>query len=328
MNSLIVKTMGILAGTCILSPFSPGRVGTTTNTGPMPFAEGKVIVNSERSLSINQGLTSPYNVVSSSPDPAPRSGGLTSTQIVTQEQKWIAQYNHLHHAQFDSVTGTAPTAATIARQNAYIVQLKQESQTPQFQQQLTRQWEAQHPSSSSIVIKSNEINIPVGAINVTTTYQPSSTMHIDDGGTKYASDLTIAYTIADDIATYFLSTVGNIVLDVANLLGISLNSYVPMSSELWHTYRYGYKNVYVWNGASWVLCLTTGDRQWFKHATISYVPDGSSYTTGTTYNWLPPAYGPIHTDFSYLWNNSSLMDQEAESNFQRGIYTYVPWYNS
>ena len=119
-----------------------------------------------------------------------------------------------------------------------------------------------------------------------------------------------------------------IVLDVANLLGISFNSYVPMSSELWHTYRYGYKNVYVWNGASWVLCLTTGDRQWFKHATISYVPNGSSYATGTTYNWLPPAYGPIHTDFSYLWNNASLMDQEAESNFQRGIYTYVPWYNS
>ena len=87
--------------------------------------------------------SNPHNAVSSSTGPAPRSiAGLTPRQIVTQEKNWITQYNHLHHAQFDSVTGTAPSAASIARQNAYIAQIKQESQTLQFQQQLTHQWKA------------------------------------------------------------------------------------------------------------------------------------------------------------------------------------------
>lgn len=73
-------------------------------------------------------------------------------------------------------------------------------------------------------------------------------MHIDDGGNKSASDLSIAYTIAKDISSFFFSTVGNIVVDVTNLLGISFNSNYGVASELWHTYRYGYKNVYVWSG--------------------------------------------------------------------------------
>ena len=89
----------------------------------------------------------PHHAVSSSIDPAPRTiVGLTPRQIITQEKNWIAQYNRLHHAQFDSVTGTAPSAASIARQNTYIAQLKQESQTPQFQQQLTHQWKARKGS--------------------------------------------------------------------------------------------------------------------------------------------------------------------------------------
>jgi hypothetical protein len=119
------------------------------------------------------------------------------------------------------------------------------------------------------------------------------------------------------------------VTEVTGLIGIPLNSTAGMSSEIWNTYTYGYKNVYVWSGGSWVLSLTTGDRQWYKHALTSYVPQGAQAAITKPSDWVPAhGYGPIYTNYSYLWNNSSLLDQTAESNDNRGIYTYVPWYNS
>jgi len=84
---------------------------------------------------------------------------------------------------------------------------------------------------------------------------------------------------------------------------------------------------YRWNGNSWVLSLTTGDREWHKHAIISYVPPDATYATGTPYNWIPPKYKPTHTDYSSLWNNTSLLEQEVEANYNERIDEYVPWYH-
>ncbi len=75
------------------------------------------------------------------------SAGLSVSQqrIRTEELHAIYQYNRLHHVRYG--TSTSPSAASIARQNAYVVHFKKESQTPQFQEQLTRQWQAQHQTS-------------------------------------------------------------------------------------------------------------------------------------------------------------------------------------
>ena len=255
--------------------------------------------------------------------------GLAPGQIEAAEQNVIAQFNADNNVQSYSASPDG-TAQSIAEQNAYVAQLQAESKTSEVQQQLTENWRAQNQkniplANSNTASPDTSINPPVGSIEITTTYDAGSNIYVDANAS--ASDLSVAYTIAEDIASYFLSNVGDIVEDVVEILGGSINTSDGVSSELYHTYTYGYEDAYIWNGNNWVLSLTTGDREWYKHAVISYVPSGATYAVGTTYNWVPPEYGPIHTDYSSLWNNTSLLEQEAESNYNEGVYEYVPWYD-
>jgi hypothetical protein len=256
--------------------------------------------------------------------------GLAPGQIESAEQNIIAQFNADNNVQSYSASPDG-TAQSIAEQNAYVAQLQAESTTPEVQQQLTENWRAQNQeniplANTNTVSPDTSVNPPVGSIEITTTYDASLNIHVD--ANESASDLSTAYTIAEDILSYFLSNVGSIVEDVVEILGRSINTSDPVSSELYHTYTYGYEDAYIWNGNNWVLSLTTGDREWYRHATISYIPPDATYAVGYTYNWVPSeGYGPIHTDYSSLWNNTSLLEQEAESNYNEGVYEFVPWYD-
>ncbi|SDW97122.1 hypothetical protein SAMN04489725_1253 [Alicyclobacillus hesperidum] len=228
----------------------------------------------------------------------------------------------------DSQLEKQNATSDLANQQNYLLSLQEESQSPQFQKQLTQSWLSSHGYSTEALNTSNPngISIPVGSINVVTTYSAGTNIYWDDTTSKWAADLSIAYTIADDIASYWMGTVGGIVNNVANLVMVPLTASQPVSSQLYHTYSYGYKNVYVYTGGSWWLALTLEDREWYRHAVVSYVPQGSTAAFGTVYNYVPSnGYGPFHVDYSYYWNDQSEMDQIAEQDYQEGIYRVYSW---
>lgn len=241
--------------------------------------------------------------------------------LLAQENQWIANFVATHPFTTKSLSQQVIRGEDLAQKNR--LQIEQALQSRVFQEQLTAQWMVSHPSNKlSTVLPNTSPVIPYGAVTTSVSYQAGTNFYVDDPN-QSAPNLTVAEDVVQAIAGHWSSTLAKIIEVAAAAFGYVQNNSMPMSSLTYHTYRYGFKDVYVYNGSSWVLTLTIEDRQWWRHNVVNFVTE-SNKTIGETYNAPSPIY--TNWDSEGLWNNETLMDQVAESNFTKGISSVDAWY--
>ncbi|PWI54701.1 hypothetical protein [Sulfoacidibacillus thermotolerans] len=191
----------------------------------------------------------------------------------------------------------------------------QAAQSSTIQKSLTQLWESQHQSTlnstnatsagtTSGVIQPDSVPIPYGASEVIETYQGDPTLYADQSQTaaNYSDAENIFISIVDDaIGLVLKNPVSSVVWDVVTYYGSTLNTNDPVMAQYFHSFKYGYRDVYFWNGSSWVDTYTTTDREWYKHELSSWV-DTSNNTRTETEDFNS---SPVFVDAGSYWYDSN-----------------------
>ncbi|WP_152978179.1 hypothetical protein [Caloramator mitchellensis] len=127
-----------------------------------------------------------------------------------------------------------------------------------------------------------------GALRTTYTSRWSSGYtYLDDS--ESSSILSTILNVSLTIAGYFMTTVQNIVIDVASLVfSISWNEVSvssPGEARLSHSYSYYDHLGQVYTAGSWVTKVDLEAREWYRHEYASFSSGG--YTHTGTYDFIP-----------------------------------------
>lgn len=113
------------------------------------------------------------------------------------------------------------------------------------------------------------------------------------------------------IATYFMTTAGSIITDIANALGVTIYESGGSTAKTQHSYGTWEKRAQIWTyGGVWNTYYTAISRPWYGYAWASFLD-----SNGQTH----PGYDPyhyhenVHTDFSPNYQNDTYLCQIAYS---------------
>ena len=248
-------------------------------------------------------------VALSLPSVAMAASSNSPANVSNMEQQAIQTYDAAHQA---TPAETSPSYAL----EQYISSMQQKLKSPHFQQYITQQWQHDHASQLSSGMVSNSTNPPLGqgqgSVEVLTSSQAQAGWTNDTSAS--ATTMSIAQTIAMNVAGLFFKTLGNVVLDIASMVGSQINDSQPVSSQLWHTITWNYEDVYVWNGQQWLLEVVDQQQQWNEGSTSSWVVPGQTRAVVES-KYLNQISNTIDGEY---WGNYTMLAQIADGVYNTG----------
>ncbi len=140
---------------------------------------------------------------------------------------------------------------------------------------------------------------------------------IDDGShtvADYQQGLSVVLTIGAFYTEGVSALITN-VISAANLVPWDFSA--SGTGQLSHTLYYDYKDLYIYNGSSWVDCFTTNDVLWYHHDYAQYI-DTNGYPAQRTFDYTPSnGYSYIHRIAGQYYNDT---DQQI---YNEGYLYYV-----
>lgn len=173
-----------------------------------------------------------------------------------------------------------------------------------------------------IKIKSEEISPQyvdpgIGATRVIEDAWSTGYLYMDDE--KYG----IGDLIWDALLTipgYFTTTVGNILLDIADLFFDIVDTNHVVTARLYHSYYYKEKLAQVWiEDKIWKTYYTSRNREWYKHKFGSYVNTAGATRTYTIDETWDMGYPPIHIDVAPHYYDETYLTNQAYERWAMGL---------
>ncbi|KGG79447.1 hypothetical protein Y919_12025 [Caloranaerobacter azorensis H53214] len=148
-----------------------------------------------------------------------------------------------------------------------------------------------------------------------------------EDGSQRDNVLNNIINIGLSISSYFITTVGNVVKDIA-ILCFSMdwnevNLTKPGEAILSHSYSYYSKLGQVWNGDFWVTKVDIEARKIYRHEWASFAGiDG--YTRTDSYDFIPPnGYNEIGEESKPFFEDDDWIRQEAHDRYVGGLPPFV-----
>lgn len=129
------------------------------------------------------------------------------------------------------------------------------------------------------------------------------------------------------ISSYFITTAGNIVKDIAILCfdmdWSEVDLAKPGEAVLSHSYSYYSKLGQVWNGNFWITKVDIEARKIYRHEWASFAGiDG--YTRTNSYDFIPPkGYNEIGEETRPFFEADDWIRQEAHDRYIGGLPAYI-----
>jgi hypothetical protein len=154
----------------------------------------------------------------------------------------------------------------------------------------------------------------VGATRVIIDRWSSGYTYEDDSESGIAS---LIWNTTLNILSYFTRTAGQIMLDIAALLGDTVDQSKGSESRLYHSYSYPDKLAQVWTTQRvWATYYTSRNREWYRHEFASY-SNTLGYTRSQSRDYTPDVGGSaFKIDSAPHYSNNAWLQTEA----------YYRWY--
>jgi len=162
-------------------------------------------------------------------------------------------------------------------------------------------------------------NPGVGSTQVIVHRWASGYLYEDDAESGIA---IIIWDIVLTIVSYFTTTAGSIMLDVADLFDDLVDRSIPAMSKIYHSYSYPDKLAQVWTSSQhWETFFTSEAREWFRHEWASYATTAGTTRAEFRNFHLEDGYGPIHGQYGSHYSDHTYLMLEA---YTRWLYGYPP----
>lgn len=161
----------------------------------------------------------------------------------------------------------------------------------------------------------------VGATRVVVSRWSSGYTYQDDEKSGIASAI---WNIALTILSYFTTTAGQIMLDVAQLFGDGVNTSQGATTRLYHSFSYPDKLAQVWTANRvWQTYFTSSTREWYRHEFASYTTTAGFTRTGTRDYTPEQGASPYRIEYATHYFDDTWLQNEA---WYRWYYNMAPGY--